>query len=158
MARKTLGIVAVAATVSLSIFTFSAMGHGGATGIVKERMDDMVAMGKAMGSVADMIKKKIKFSFDGVSKAGDTIAGHSDELGRLFPDTKASRQSPHTDALASVWEKNDEFLALAKRLGEQAGNLKQAAATGDQKIVRAAFAKTAKVCSACHKGFRKKKE
>jgi cytochrome c556 len=150
--------VVIAATVSLSIFTFNALSHGGATGIVKERMDDMVAMGKAMGSVAGMIKKKTKFSFSGVSSAANTIAGHSAELGRLFPDTEASRKSPHSDALPSVWEKKAEFLALAKSLGEEAGNLKMTAGTKDQKTVRAAFAKTAKVCSACHTDFRKKKE
>ncbi len=158
MIKKLPGIVAIAATISLSVFTFNALGHGGATGIVKQRMDDMVAMGKAMGSIADMFKGKRMFLASDVAKAGDIIKGHSAELGRLFPDTKASRQSPHSDALPSVWEKNSEFLALAKKLGERADSLRKAAATNDQNIIRAAFAKTAKVCSACHEGFRKKKE
>ena len=158
MKYKTLTITTVCAVLAIGGFMQSAAGHGGATGIVKERMDNMVIMGKALGAVADMIKGKRSFDADVVSKTGDTIIHHSKDLGRLFPDTKASRHGKHSAALPVVWEKNDEFLALAKSLEEKADILKTVAATGDLKKVKIAFGQTAKTCSACHADFRKKKE
>ncbi len=117
-----------------------------------------LAMGKAMGSVADMFKGKRPFDAADVATAGDDIIKHSARLGELFPDTEASRLGKHTAALPAIWQDKDAFLSLATELKQRAESLKAAASTGDQDKIKAAFAKTAKSCSSCHADFRKKKE
>ncbi len=148
----------IAAITLLAILPHVAEGHGGATGIVKQRMDAMAAMGKAMGAVADMFKGKRDFSADDVSKAGEIIIRHTSEIDALFPDNTDSRNNKHSDALPAVWQRRDEFSNLVKELGQQVDRLRQAAALGDQSPIRAEFGKTAKICSSCHQDFRKKKE
>ena len=158
MKFNSLTITTICATVAIAGLIQTAAGHNGATGIVKERMDGMVVMGKALGAIADMFKGKRDFDAKTVAQSGDTLIKHAKTLGDLFPDTKASRPGKHSAALSVVWEKNDAFLALAKSLGEKAEGLKLAADSGDQQKVKMAFGQTAKVCSACHEGFRKPKE
>ena len=155
---KSLAITTIYATIVVAGLTQKAASHVDATGIVKERMDGMVVMGKALGAIADMFKGKSDFDAKIVTQSGDTLIKHAKTLGVLFPDTKASRPGKHSAALSVVWEKSDAFLALAKSLGEKAEDLKLAAASGDQQKVKMAFGQTAKVCSACHEGFRKPKE
>jgi cytochrome c556 len=158
MKFKTLGITTICATLAIAGLVQSAASHGGATGIVKERMDNMVTMGKALGAVADMLKGKRDFDSEVVAHTGDIIIEHSQSLGELFPNTDASRGGSNTAALPAVWDQNDAFLALAKSLEEKAEILKIVADGGDLKNVKIAFGQTAKACSACHADFRKKKE
>jgi len=158
MKFKTLGITTICATLAIGGLIQSAASHTGATGVVKERMDNMLSMGKALGAVADMFKGKRKFEPKVVSQTGDILIEHSKSLSNLFPNTEASRGGSHTAALPAVWEKNDEFSNLAKSLEEKAMVLKLVAAGGDLKNIKIAFGQTAKVCSACHSDFRKKKE
>ena len=158
MKFKTLGITTICATFAYGGLIQSAASHTGATGIVKERMDNMMSMGKALGAVADMFKGKRKFDPKVVSQTGDILIKHSQSLSKLFPNTKASRGGSHTAALPAIWEKNDAFNELAKSLEEKAEILKLVPAGGDMKKIKIAFGQTAKVCSACHSDFRKKKE
>lgn len=158
MKFKILGIATISATLAIGGLIQSAASHTGATGVVKERMDNMASMGKALGAVANMFKGKREFDPKVVSQTGDIVIKHSKSLTSLFPNTKASRGSVHSEALPAVWEKNDEFLNLAKSLEEKAEILKLVAAGGDLKKIKIAFGQTAKVCSACHSDFRKKKE
>ncbi len=158
MKFKILGIATICATFVVGGLMKSAVSHTGATGIVKERMDNMASMGKALGAVADMFKGKRKFDPKVVSQTGDIVIKHSKSLASLFPDTKASRGSVHSEALPAVWEKNEAFNELAKSLADKAQKLKEASSSGDLKTIRSAFGQTAKVCSACHEDFRKKKE
>ncbi len=157
MKFKSLKITTVCAAILIGGFMQSAAGHNGATGIIKERMDNMITMGKALGAVADMLKGKRDFDAKVVSQTGDVIIQHSKSLGSLFPDTNESRHGKHSAALPVVWEKNDAFLALAKSLEEKAEILKTVASGGELKMVKIAFGQTAKTCSACHADFRKKK-
>lgn len=158
MKFRTLGITTICAIMAIGGLIQSAASHSGATGIVKERMDNMINMGKALGAVADMFKGKRNFDPNIVSRTGDILIEHSKLLNVQFPDNHDSREGSNTAALPAVWDKNDEFLALAKSLEEKAEALKLIADSGNLKNIKIAFGQTAKVCSACHADFRKKKE
>jgi cytochrome c556 len=153
MNKKTLTVAAVVSALTIGV----AFAHGGATGIVKERMDGMMAMGKALATVADMFKGKTSYTPAKVAASADIVAGHALEMKKLFPDTKASRQGKGTEALPLVWQNLEEFMALADQLADDATQLKRLAETGSQQDVRAAFGKVAKNCSACHRDYRKPK-
>ncbi len=146
-------------TVTLaSSMAVAAFAHKNVTGIIKERMDGMMAMGKALGSVADMFKGKTKYDAAKVGSAAEIVLGHAVNIDKLFPDTKASREGKGSDALPVVWEKRDVFLAMAKELEKRAGELKTVSATGDEKAVRMSFGKLAKTCGTCHTDYRKPKQ
>ena len=144
-----LGLLATMATAALA--------HGGATGIVKQRMDGMMAMGKALGAVADMFKGKTPFNPATVANSADIVTQHGREMSALFPDTEQSRNGTGTEALPNIWQDLATFNRLTKELEIGAKDLKAAALNADQSAVRAAFAKVAKTCSACHRDFRKPK-
>ena len=136
----------------------AAFAHGDATGIVKERMDGMMAMGKALSAVGDMFKGKTEFKPEQVGVAADIILSHTTELDKLFPDTQASRKGKGTEALPTIWSDRNGFLAIAAELESRAKELKALAETGDKRKIRIGFAKVAKSCAACHTGYRKPKK
>ena len=120
-------------------------------------MDGMVAMGKALGTVADMFKGTAAFDAGKVAEAAKIVEGHAAEMGSLFPDTKASREGKGTEALPSIWENKDDFLAIAKTLENKSADLAKVAVTNDQSQIRRVFGEMAKTCSACHSDYRKAK-
>lgn len=151
MNSKSLTIAATTLAISIG----AAYAHGGATGIVKQRMDGMVAMGKALGAVADIFKGVQPYDQAVVAQAAEVVQIHAIEMKDLFPDSHPSRMGKGTEALPSIWQNLEDFMELADRLGHNAGQLKLAALSGGQGDVRAAFGKIARTCSACHRDYRK---
>ena len=128
--------------------------HSGATGIVKERMDAMKAIGKAMKTLGAMAKGEAAFDAPKVQAASKIISGHADALDRLFPDTKASRKSHVTEAAPAIWADKPAFLALAREMAQAADGLEKVGASGDLGASMKALGAT---CKGCHEKFRVKK-
>ncbi len=145
------------AALTLNI-TGAAFAHSGATGVVKERMDAMVDLGERSKQVADMFKGKSEFDSTVILNAADIFVKHGTTLISLFPDTKTSRTGSKTEALPAIWEEWNIFSKQADEFLKRSESLQQKVSeTNDPKILKAAFFKTAKTCSACHKRFRKPK-
>lgn len=134
----------------------AAWAHGGATGIVKERMDAMSAIGKNVKSVGQMLKTKPDVDPVLVSTAGEAIANHAGEaLTKLFPE--GSLQMP-SEASPKIWTDWDTFSEYANELQTSALVMKSLADKGaDKKAVGMAFGKVAATCKSCHQEFRVKK-
>lgn len=90
----TMAAIFVAGTV------IAAYGHGGATGIVKERMDGMMAMGKALSVVADMFKGKTGFDGVKIGDAAKIVRAHAAEIDGLFPRHRGQSQREGHRSLA----------------------------------------------------------
>lgn len=155
MKRTAIILGASALSISLVVAAFA---HSGATGIVKERMDGMMAIGKSLGAVADMFKGKAPFDAAKVTESAGVLQEHAAKIPALFPDTEASRNGKGTEALPAVWEYNDDFVALAKLLETRSAELADISKSGDQAAVKVGFIKLAQTCSACHKDFRKRED
>lgn len=138
-----------------TVIALNAYAHGGATGIVKERMDAMGVMGKAMKTVGEMFKGQRSYDADAIQAAAGLIAQHAQDIPGLFPDSDASRHGKVTEALPVIWEQKDRFDALSADMLRASQSLASVAQDEDRRTVRLQFAKTAKVCSACHTAFRK---
>lgn len=109
----------------LTVTSIAAIAHGGATGVIKERMDAMVDMKDSMKTVSDMFKGKTPYDAEQVKAAADVIKGHSGEaLTSLFP--QGSLQHP-SEAKAIIWEEWERFSGLANRLGVLSEGLSKAA-------------------------------
>jgi cytochrome c556 len=133
----------------------SVIAHGGATGVVKQRMDAMSDMAGAMKKMAPVVKGKQAFNRVLFVESGELIAGHSNMLPDLFPDGSIEGSS---EALPAIWQQWDDFMSLSDRTKTNAERLVNMAQDGAELgPLTKQFVKIAGDCKACHKKYRKKK-
>lgn len=117
----------IAVVFAASITAGVALAHGGATGIVKERMDGMAAMQKAVKAVTPIMRGQVEYDADAVRSFAAAVEMHSGEaMTKLFPEGTGGKPSEAKDAVWTEWE-GFESLAmdldvLSKALSEAAGN------------------------------------
>jgi len=174
---KTTHIIVVA--LIASAMTTPAFTHDGATGIVKERMEAMSNLGKAVKNIAEMVREILPYDASSVRFNALIIKNHAGPaMTKLFPrgsQQKASQARPR------IWSNWDEFTELAYRLEtlatglgiaadnglsvadvSKSGNKRKVAGTNSQQSefatmpVGSIFSKLAKTCTACHEKFRLK--
>ncbi len=118
----------VLAALLVTSTALAAYAHGGATGIVKERMDAMSAMGEAVKAITPMMRGETALDPDEVRSAAVTIGDHAGTgLIELFPEGSGGAPSESKDAIWTNW---DEFSELADRLETYADGLAKAAENG----------------------------
>ena len=101
------------------------MAHGGAKGIVKERMDLMDTIGTAVKKLNDMFNDKTPFNVEDVRANARVIEAHSGEkMVSKFPE--GSLQKP-SEALPAIWKNWDSFKKSAFELETYAKALQAAA-------------------------------
>lgn len=122
-------IVSAATAITIALAAAGAFGHGGATGVIKERMELMESIGKAMKSLTAMMRGKEHYDAERVRSLAHTISGHGGEnMTKLFP--AGSLQSP-TEAIPAIWADWERFSALAEQLSAYSTAL--AAAAGNER-------------------------
>lgn len=116
------------AAVLIAGIAATAYAHGGATGIVKERMDAMAAMGKAVKTVAPMMRGETAYDAETVRDAARLFQQHAGEsMTNLFPEGTGGMPSEAKDEVWTDWER---FAALASQLEEYSEGLERAADNG----------------------------
>lgn len=125
--RRT-NIVAGAAAILLVSGGVAAFAHSGATGIYKERMDAMMAMGKVVKSLSEMMRGDVAYDASAVKDGAQIIKSHAGQaMAALFPEGTTEPPSEATDRIWSDWE---TFEALANQLETYAAGLAAAAENG----------------------------
>lgn len=120
-------LLTVAGTLLLS-GAVVAFAHGGATGVVKERMDAMGAMGDVVKSLSAMMRGETTYDATAVRKGAEVIQSHSGEaMIKLFPEHSVEGPS---EAKHEIWTEWQEFTALADQLQLFATGLGNAADNG----------------------------
>jgi len=142
--------LAVALTVAVPLASFA---HEGATGVVKDRMDLMTAMGKELKSVGQKVASNRNLA--SISDSATKIKAMSENITKLFPP--GSLDKP-TDAKPAIWEQWDRFEGHVSDLQKSLDALAAIAPSGDPKQVSAKFKAVDRSCSACHDDFRQKKK
>jgi len=105
-----------------------AFAHGGATGVVKERMDAMGEMGDVMKSLSAMMRGETAYDATAVRNGAGVIQSHSGEaMTKLFPEHSVEGPS---EAKHEIWTEWQEFTALADQLQLFATGLENAADNG----------------------------
>ena len=118
----------ITAAVLIAGTAVTAFAHGGATGIVKERMDAMLAMGKAVKAVAPMMRRETAYDAETVRDTARLFQQHAGEsMTKLFPEGTGGMPS---EAKEDVWTDWDRFAALATQLEEYSEGLERAAGNG----------------------------
>jgi len=138
------------------LFLFSEVSaHGGATGVVKERMELMKSMGDRMKEMGDMVKGKVAFDSASIAASAEEIKQAAPDIAHLFPEGSSHKPS---EALPRIWEKRGKFDELTENMILEAGKLNDVAIAGDRRSIMVQFTKLGKTCSSCHTDFRKKQE
>lgn len=83
----------------------------------------------------------------------DALADLAAELGAVFP---AGSDTVESEALASIWERPDDFAAAVADFQRAVDGLGKAAAGGDMAATEAAHRDVGKACKGCHEDFRLK--
>ncbi|EYD71431.1 c-type cytochrome [Limimaricola hongkongensis] len=118
------------AMATLAIWTAAGavLAHNGATGVVRERMEGMVAMRDALRDVTPMMRGEAPYDVARVVEAGRAIAAHAgSEMTRLFPEGSGGGVSYAKEA---IWQERETFDALADELRRHAEGLAKAASNG----------------------------
>ncbi len=111
---KTNTVVAVALSLLVTFAAPAVLAHGGAKGIVKERMDLMDSMKESMKTLKANFKGDVTYDADAVRQAALVIRDAAGEnMTRLFPE--GSIQG-HTEAKPEIWQEWQRFDQLANRL------------------------------------------
>lgn len=152
--------------------TSTAYAHTEATGIVKQRMDGMVALSKAMKAVIAQTQSATP-DVDAIKDAARTMQAHAgDALTKNFPEGSLDHPSEATEA---IWKDWDRFAFLAQQLDLKAKGLEMAASNPvSGKTVQSrdnfmlmdfatmgpdeVFSLIGMNCKACHQDFRAKKK
>jgi cytochrome c556 len=118
----------VIGTAMVSGLAVAALAHGGATGIVKERMDGMGVMKQSIKVLTPMMQGKAPYDPDVVRTEANRIGGHAGEvLTELFPEGSGGAPSEAKDRIWQDWE---EFSVLAEQLRVLSEGLAAAADNG----------------------------
>lgn len=143
-----------AAALAVLMASGGVLAHGGAEGVVKERMDLMEALGESMKVLKGQIMSGGEPDRTTIVREAAAIAGHAEVMTAKFPD--GSLEGP-TEARPEIWTRWADFEAAAEDLATAARQLETAAEAGDDPALQASFAGLAKSCGACHRAFRAKK-
>jgi cytochrome c556 len=141
--------IAAAAFLALSAAA-SVRAHEGATGVVKERMDAMESMAKAMKAVNQRLKHKR--DLDAVKADARSIQEAAAKMLSLFPPGTNGHPS---GAKAAVWRNWPDFEAKARVLATESGKLAEAD-TRDAKTLAAQARRISDACGSCHELYRVK--
>ena len=144
---RTVGAAAVAAALAAT----PVIGHDHATGVVKERMEQMEAMAKHMKAISERIKSKRDLT--AIKGDAAAIAALAPHITHLFP--KGSTQSP-TEAKVTIWNNWPDFESKARALEVESGALANMNSE-DFGTLSAQVRAVSQACGACHEKYRAKK-
>lgn len=146
--------VLAGAVVALSmVASIAAIAHEGATGVIKERMDGMEAIGQQIKIMVPMMKGTLPYDPEQVAKSAAIIESHSGEtFTALFPEGSDEKPS---EALSDIWDDWSKFTALANELNSKAADLKTVAENnGSENDFKAALGQMMRTCKSCHSDFK----
>ena len=127
------------------------LGHEGATGIVKQRMDDMKLIGRSTKRIDERLRSKRPLRE--IVADAEAIHAAAIRMPTLFP---AGSRDGHTEATSAVWERWPEFVASSRALADASEKLATAARIGDAPEAAAQLRLVTRTCSECHQTFRAK--
>lgn len=117
-------------------------------GEVDYRQHTMSAVGGHMQAIVDIIQGKVPHTEHMATHAG-ALADLAGLAGTLFP---ASSQGG--DALAAIWENDEDFQSKLAAFKEAAANFKTAAGSGDMGQIGGALQQLGQACKGCHDNYR----
>ena len=126
----------------------SAFANKGATGIVKERMDNFKASQVALKQILAASKRN---DFEAIVPLANQIKNWAEIMPTKFP---SGSDGPPSEAAPVIWADFEGFKSAAKENFEAARFLEVTALNGDAKATAKAIKQLAGTCKACHQSYR----
>ncbi|EAR08176.1 c-type cytochrome [Reinekea blandensis] len=135
--------------IGAGLLSVAVLAHADATGVVKERMDAMSAIGDANKPLVAISRGRADFDLTTVMNSANTIAEHSgSSLLEMFPEGSTSDASDAKEAIWSDWETFSEY---AMSMETAAMDL---AEIDNEEAFASAYREVSSNCSGCHRKFR----
>ena len=138
-------LLAVSAGLLLSASGFA---HKGATGIVKERMDNFKASQVALKQILTASKGN---DFEAIVPLANQIKNWAEIMPTKFP---SGSDGPPSEAAPVIWADFEGFKSAAKENFEAASFLEVSALNGDAQATAKAIKQLAGTCKSCHRSYR----
>lgn len=124
---------------------------------IEAREDNFKAIAKSMKAVkAELDADSPDFAV--ISENASQMAANAKKVPDLFPAGTGPDSGEKTEALATIWERPDDFKAATAKLINATDSLSQAAGAQDLAAVKTAFGETGAACKGCHEQFRMEKK
>ena len=126
----------------------AALGHKGAMGTVKERMDKFEASEKATKRIKQALSQG---NTSVVMAEAEFLVSWAREMESYFPENS---NQPPSEAKNEIWLQWDDFVGAIQTFDNASGALLDTAATEDPRTIGVAFKEMARSCKSCHQQFR----
>jgi len=126
--------------------------HDQALALMKQRNDNMKAMGDAAGKVGKSFQSGNP-DLNVIRQAAAQIASLAPKVVSWFPAGTGPNVGK-TRAKAEIWQKPEDFASKAHDLSQAATDFNDAAKLGDMNRIKVTFGAMGKTCKACHDLYR----
>jgi cytochrome c556 len=120
---------------------------------IKYRKSVLTVMGTHFARIGAMVQGKAPFDAKLAAENAELVASLSKLPWAAFGE---GTDLGDTKAKPEIWKDSAKFKAAAEKMQLEAGKLAQAAQTGKEDAIKAAFSATGGSCKACHDDFRSK--
>lgn len=122
--------------------------------LVKERQQGFQNMGKSMKAMGKNLKKKEQADFAVIAQAARTLAQESQKIPGWFPKGSGPETKLEMEALASIWEPQSDFKAIADKLAKDSAQLVNLISSKDHKAIITQLRKVKGSCGSCHDSYK----
>ena len=126
--------------------------HDQALALMKQRNENMKAMGDAAGKVGKSFQSGNP-DLNVIRQAAAQIASLAPKVVSWFP-AGTGPDVGKTRAKAEIWQKPEDFASKAHDLSQAATDFNDAAKLGDMNRIKVTFGAMGKTCKACHDLYR----
>ncbi|MFN7159599.1 MAG: c-type cytochrome [Erythrobacter cryptus] len=121
--------------------------------VLKEREENFEAIGDAFKAIRGTLEKDAP-DFTLIATNANDINGRAKLIETHFPAGTSVDDGVKTEALATIWEKPEEFKAASQKLIDESAKLAELAGAGDKAAVAAQAMAMGGACKGCHDKFR----
>jgi len=126
---------------------------GDVPAVLKEREENFEAIGDAFKAVRGELEKDTP-DFALIAASATDINARAGKIEGHFPAGTSVDDGFKTEALATIWEKPEEFKAAAQKLVDESAKLAALAGEGNKEAVAAQAMAMGGACKGCHDKFR----
>ncbi|MEE4199282.1 c-type cytochrome [Erythrobacter sp.] len=120
---------------------------------ISQRQDTLEGIGDSFKAIRGQLEAGTP-DFTVIEASATDINRRANELEGLFPEGTGRDAGWDTEALATIWERPDEFAAAHQKLLDESATMMTVAGTGDAAAVGEQVKALGGACKNCHDDFR----
>jgi cytochrome c556 len=145
----------LAAMAFLAVAASGALAQDSAKNQVEYRQAVMRSQDGHAAAIAKILKGQVDYK-DQILPHAKGLAATAPLVAKIFPEGSGYEAYEKTNALPKIWEDPEGFKQATDRLAVTSATLLEAAESGDEAKILAAFQEVGKACGGCHDKYRYK--